>query len=198
MARVVDLVFALRGESIPADHAWALYRALVAALDWLEDDALAGVHRIRGAQSAEGVVFLGQRAQLLLRVPHERIEAALALAGARLAVGTGLEVGGGHVRALLGHGTLYSPFVTADADREPEFQQAVSTALRTAGVACNVIVGKPRRLATGGSDLRGYSVMLHDLAPEESLRMQAAGLGGGRKLGCGILVPHKSAAAVGA
>lgn len=198
MGGVVDLVFALRGNSIPADHAWALYRALVAEIDWLEDDAVAGVHRIRGTQSAGGVVFLGQRAKLALRVRRERIEAALALAGARLDVGAGLEVGSGHVRALLAHGTLYSPFVTNDADDELGFQQAVSAEVRAAGVACDVILGKPQRLAAGSGDLRGYGVMLHDLAPEESLRMQATGLGGGRKLGCGILVPHKSAAAAGA
>jgi hypothetical protein len=38
--------------------------------------------------------------------------------------------------------------------------------------------------------------MLHELSPEHSLRMQAAGLGAQRKLGCGIFVPHKSAGAV--
>ncbi|MEK7361238.1 MAG: type I-MYXAN CRISPR-associated protein Cas6/Cmx6, partial [Pseudomonadota bacterium] len=35
-------------------------------------------------------------------------------------------------------------------------------------------------------------------SPEHSLRMQATGLGAERKLGCGLFIPHKSAAAVGA
>jgi hypothetical protein len=38
--------------------------------------------------------------------------------------------------------------------------------------------------------------MLHALSPEQSLRLQQHGLGPQRLLGCGIFVPHKSAAAV--
>ena len=198
MPGVVDVVFALRGESIPADHAWALYRALAARLDWLDEEPAAGVHPIPGTQSAGGIVHLGRRARLLMRMPRDRVESALALAGERLDVGEGLEVGPGHVRSLLAHGTLYSRFVASDARDEPGFQQAVVAEVRAAGLACDVIVGKPRRIAAGSGELRGYSVMLHNLAPEASLQMQEAGLGGGRRLGCGILVPHKSAAAVGA
>jgi CRISPR-associated protein Cas6 len=48
------------------------------------------------------------------------------------------------------------------------------------------------------TEIVGYSLMLHELSPDDSLRMQAIGLGKERKFGCGIFVPHKSAAAVGA
>jgi CRISPR/Cas system CSM-associated protein Csm4 (group 5 of RAMP superfamily) len=39
--------------------------------------------------------------------------------------------------------------------------------------------------------------MLDGLEPEDALRLQASGIGPDRSLGCGLLVPHKSAAAVG-
>ena len=42
-----------------------------------------------------------------------------------------------------------------------------------------------------------FSMMLHALVPEQSLRLQQHGLGPHRLLGCGLFVPHKSAAAVG-
>jgi hypothetical protein len=40
--------------------------------------------------------------------------------------------------------------------------------------------------------------MLHALPAEQSLRLQKRGLRPHRLMGCGIFVPHKSAAAVGA
>jgi CRISPR-associated protein Cas6 len=54
-----------------------------------------------------------------------------------------------------------------------------------------------RRAQAQDAEIVGFSLMLHALAPEDSLRMQAAGLGTARHLGCGIFVPHKSAGAVG-
>jgi hypothetical protein len=46
--------------------------------------------------------------------------------------------------------------------------------------------------------VRGFSLLLHGLTPAQSLAVQESGLGEGRKLGCGIFVPHKSVVAVGA
>jgi hypothetical protein len=43
----------------------------------------------------------------------------------------------------------------------------------------------------------GFSLMLDALSPDHSLRMLEAGLGRHRRLGCGLFVPHRSAAAVG-
>jgi hypothetical protein len=42
----------------------------------------------------------------------------------------------------------------------------------------------------------GYSVALVGLSPEESLVVQCEGVGGERRLGWGIFVPHKSIAAL--
>ena len=42
----------------------------------------------------------------------------------------------------------------------------------------------------------GFSVLLHGVGPELSLRLQERGLGELRLQGCGIMVPYKSIAAV--
>ena len=47
-------------------------------------------------------------------------------------------------------------------------------------------------------ELRGYSVMIDRLSADDSLAVQRHGVGAGRRLGYGVFVPHKSAAAVGA
>ena len=192
---IVDVAFSLRGATIPTDHGWHLFRLLAERLDWLAAEDYAGVHPIRGSRAVAGEVYLGARARLMLRLPRERVEASLA--GARLALGKGIEVGGARLRPLFAHGTLYSPFVATGTADEAGFERDVSAELQSAGIACKVICGRMRRAQAQDAEIVGFSLMLHELTPEDSLRMQAAGLGAQRKLGCGIFIPHKSAGAVG-
>jgi len=194
---IVDVAFSLRGATIPTDHGWHLFRLLAERLDWLAAEDYAGVHPIRGSRAVAGEVYLGARARLMLRLPRERVEASFALSGARLALGKGIEVGGARLRPLFAHGTLYSPFVATGTADEAGFERDVSAELQSAGIACKVICGRMRRAQTQDAEIVGFSLMLHELSSEDSLRMQAAGLGAQRKLGCGIFIPHKSAGAVG-
>jgi hypothetical protein len=46
--------------------------------------------------------------------------------------------------------------------------------------------------------LRGYGMMVDQLSEADSVTLQRHGLGTGRRVGLGLFVPHKSAAAVGA
>ena len=40
------------------------------------------------------------------------------------------------------------------------------------------------------------SLMVADLEPEQSIRLQQIGLGEGRRIGCGLFLPHKGIAPV--
>ena len=140
---------------------------------------------------------LGERARLMLRLPRERVQQSFALSGAHLDLGDSVEVGSARLRPLFAHGTLYSQFAVTGTPDEAGFQRDVSAELERAGIGCKVICGRMRRAQTQGAEIVGFSLMLHELSPEHSLMLQAAGVGAGRKLGCGIFVPHKSAAAVG-
>jgi CRISPR-associated protein Cas6 len=194
---MVDVAFSLRGGTIPADHGWRLFLSLAERLAWLAAESGAGVHPIRGSRAVAGEIYLGARARLMLRLPQDRVEQSFALTGARLDLGNGVEVGDARLRPLLPHATLFSPLVATGAQEDGEFQREVSAELDRAGVGCQVICGRVRRAQTEGREIVGFGLMLHALSPEHSLMMQSVGLGSGRKLGCGILVPHKSAGAVG-
>ncbi|MFA5915094.1 MAG: type I-MYXAN CRISPR-associated protein Cas6/Cmx6 [Burkholderiales bacterium] len=199
MPEVVDVAFVLKGGTIPSDHGWSLYRLLAEQLAWLDADETAGVHPIRGARSGNGAaeLYVGGRGRLMLRLQRERAQLAFALSGTRLDLGEGVEIGAPQLRTLFAHSTLYSRFVAAESDDEVEFLHSVNAQLQQAGIACKVVLGKLRRADGAGAQMPGFSVMLHELSPEHSLAMQQTGLGAGRKLGCGIFVPHRSAAAVG-
>lgn len=195
---IVDVSFEVSCERLPHDYGYALFRALADALDWLDEEASAGVHPLHGTATADGSLFLGRRARLMLRLSAERAGQALALAGSRLAIGSGLEVGPGRIRELMPYATVHSHFVTTGSADETEFLGLAAAELRAAGLPERMISGKAHVMDTPGGELRGFSLLLHGLTPAQSLAVQARGLGEGRKLGCGIFVPHKSVVAVGA
>jgi CRISPR-associated protein Cas6 len=192
-----DVVFEVRGNALPRDHAYSLFQALTGRLAWLEGEPGAGVHHIHGTVSASGEIFLGQRARLVLRLGAERAREALGLSGAKLDVGSGLEVGAGRIRELMPFATQYSHFVCTGTADEVEFLERAAALLKGAGLACGMICGKARVAQTPAGDVQGFSLLLHGLSMEQSIAVQESGLGSGRELGCGIFVPHKSLAAVG-
>jgi len=195
---VIDLSFEVRCERLPRDYGYALFRALADELDWLEDDALAGVHPLHGTATADGSLFLGRRARLMLRLTAERAEQALRLSGTRLALGSGLDIGPGRLRELMPFATVYSHFVSTGSADEAEFLGRAAAQLKAAGLPEAMIAGKAHAANTPEGAVRGFSLLLHGLTPAQSLAVQESGIGEGRKLGCGIFIPHKSVVAVGA
>ena len=195
---IVDISFEVRCERLQRDYGYALFRALVEAADWLEGDAASGVHPLHGTASADGALVLGRRARLMLRLPAGRADQAMGLCGRRLGLGSGLEIGAGRVRALMPYATVHSHFVSTGSADEVEFLGRATSELRDAGLPTRMITGRAHAMNTPDGRLHGFSLLLHGLTPAQSLAVQARGLGEGRKLGCGIFVPHKSVVAVGA
>lgn len=194
---MLDLVFALRGRVVALDYADRLWRALDAVLPWLAGEPEAGVHPLAGVSAGDTELYLTRRARLSLRLPARRQADTAALSGARLEIGGELEVGAVSVRRLAPVKVLYSPFVTVGRAVEQDFMLACREQLALAGIDAHLVCGKARRARAGDGEIQGFSLMLHGLGAEDSLRLQHQGLGSERKRGCGIFVPHKSVAAVG-
>lgn len=192
---MVDVAFALVGRRLPRQHRRALADALLRALPWLGDEPAAGVHRINLAPGDEALAWLSGRSRLTLRVPRERCDALAALSGATLALGDDalIVAGAPQPRELLPHRTLYAHVVEAADDDEAAFLAAAEAELAALGIAGRTICG--RRQAIG--DASGFSLMVDRLAPDDALHLLEHGLGAHRLWGCGLFVPHKSAAAVG-
>lgn len=196
---VVDVVFPVTGTQLPRDHRRALAAALEAALPWLADQPGPALHRINTVPGTGPVALLSQRARLILRMPRQRIDAARALAGTQLDVsGHRLQLGDPHLRELLPHGTLYADFVAAPGGDEADFLDAVDAELTQLHVACKRVCGRRQAIETEAGTLTGYSLMLFGLGIGDSLRILESGVGDQHRLGCGLFVPHRSAAAVGA
>jgi CRISPR-associated protein Cas6 len=196
VSAVIDLAYPLSGDALPREHRHALAEAVERVLPWLAGLSGAGVHRLNVSAGAGPLALLSRHTRLTLRVPRERRAAAAALVGAELQVGAHvLTVGAMQPRELLPHGTLYAHLVAA-GDDELTFLQAAQDELLALGVPCRTICG--RHQVTEAGALQGFSLMLDGLSAAASLKVLETGLGRHRRLGCGLFVPHRSAAAVGA
>lgn len=196
-AGMVDVVFTLTGSTLPHEYRNALARALFARLPWLAGEQQAGVHRLNLVGGADGEDLVTRRTRLVLRVPRGRSDAALALGGSALDIaGHPLRVGTGSRRELLPHGTVYAHLVASGAANEALFLLQVDAELAAMEVRCRPICG--RWQSADAPVLAGCSLMLDGLSPEHALRVMQRGLGPHRQLGCGVFVPHRSAAAVAA
>lgn len=188
---MVDVAFDLEGSIVPGSYAFTLWNEIVRILPWLEPVETAGVIPLRGAGSEEGFL-LAKRSRLVLRLPAAMAGEAMALSGHELDFGaTRLKVGAAVQRSLQPFATLHANLVES-AKEEEAFLEEVAARLGDMQISCKWICGKRDTLDSGGSSLSGYSLVLHDLKPEDSLLVQRSGLGGNRRFGCGIFVPFKT------
>lgn len=209
---VVDLSFRISCRQLPVDHAEALARALCDALEWLQEEPLAGVHQIHVAESGNGwfrpeddggqLLHLSRRTRLQLRVPKHRVADALSLDGRELDVaGHRMQIGEGAVRPFSPLPTLFARYIMVPngvaADSEEAFLVWAAEQLRTLDIQLRKgMCGKARRLRLQSGEVRTRSLMVADLEPEAAVRLQQYGLGEGRTLGCGLFLPHKGIKAV--
>ena len=193
----VDVAFAMQGSSLPRDYAQGLSRSLGEHLPWLADDGAAGIHPLKLVHGLQAQALLSPRTRLLLRVPMRRWPELQTLSGAHLSVmGCSLTLGPPQIRPLLPHATLYAYKVAANSADELAFMSGMQHELALLEIALAPVCGKHQQFSVTGGLLNTFSLMLHGLQPEQSLRLQQRGLGPQRLLGCGIFVPHKSAAPV--
>lgn len=207
---VVDVRFAIDCRRIPVDHAYALSNAIEKAIPWVTEEANVAVHTIHVAGSQNGwerppheansLLMVSRRTKLVIRIPKHRIDdLRRGLDGLTLDVGgCDVRVGAGNVRSLSTEATLLARYVATDADHsESEFLAWAADQLGGMGIRLRkALCGKATSLATPAGAIPARSLLLADLAPQESVRLQQVGLGPHRIMGCGVFIPHKGVEAV--
>jgi len=201
---VVDLAYKIGCPTIPLDHAHSLSSALLEALPWLAEEEYAGIHLIHGAASGNGwfrpedpeneLLHLPKRTRMRLRIPRNRLQDAQALSGATLDIdGHPLEIGKSDVFLLSSLPTLFSRYViTREELDETEFLEEVAEQLMVLDIPCRKMLGGiTHTMNFSDGPVFTRSLMVADLEPEQSVRLQQVGLGEGRTRGCGLFVPHR-------
>lgn len=187
---MIDAVFDVSGDTLPAAYPFALWQSLAHHAPALETDLSVGVIPLRVTASEEGML-LPKRAKLGLRLPLTLATHTAHLAGRYLDIGDiPLQLGQRKLRPIHAHSTLHAHLVNSSED-EVQFLENVATQLDALGVTGKLICGMRNSLVAHNREIVGYSLVIHDLKPESSLRLQYAGLGTDRRFGCGIFVPYK-------
>ena len=187
----IDLAFRLNGTTVPVDHGYALYAALSRIAPELHDAKDLGVQPIRGVYSGDGKLHLADFSRLILRLPDDAIRTYLSLAGKQLDVDRHLlRVGVPEVRLLRPVASLRSRLVTIKGFMETEtFLEAVKRQLQDLQVAGEAYLGERKTFRVKDKQVVGFAMGITNLTAEESLILQEKGLGGRRRMGCGVFVP---------
>ncbi len=206
---IVDILFSIDGKTLAIDHAHALSSELLHALPWLKGEPKAGIHLIHVAESGNGwirpnnpdrdVLHLSKRAKLTIRLPKNCVDQAQTLVGTTLDINSHkLLIGKSSIRKLSKSSNLFSRYVIdMQQQSEQAFLQQQHQALCDLGIKIKKMLCGKQHQHNGPKGLTiTRSLMLAELNPEESVRLQEIGLGEGRKLGCGLFLAHKSIAPV--
>ena len=164
-----------------------------------------GLHTIRGERLGNGRILVGTNARLGLRLPSDLLPRSLKLAGKALDLdGCKLRIGISETRALVPAASLHCRIATTRNGEDPtRFDAEISRQSESLGIR-----GKVFRVpkASGGGERRdpsrrivrvkskrivGYSVLATELTAEESILLQERGLGGRRRMGCGVFLPFQ-------
>ncbi len=206
---IIDVSFALECKALPLDHAYALSNAIQQNLPWFAAEARAGLHLIHGAESGNGwyrpeqpdsVLYLSRRTRLTLRLAKASAEKARALCGKTLDIaGYSLKIGEAHEKPLQKTDILFARHIIGDQQQNEEaFLHRVLEDLTVRGIGCRkVMPGRSHNIQTPQHTLLTRSLLLADLSMEDALRLQQEGLGTGRKMGCGLFIPHKGIRPIG-
>lgn len=200
---IVDVIFGIQCRTLPVDHSYSLSRAVSEALPWFAEEENAGLHTIHVAESGNGwmrpdkpdaLLHLSRRTKLMLRLPKQRIEDAAKLTGKTLNIdGNTMQVEKAVIKPLSTITTLFSRYLVAQADMgEDTFLRETQTLLGEMGIRpMKMLCGIARVITTPEREIHTRSLMLAELTVEASVKLQQQGLGSGRKLGCGLFIPHK-------
>ena len=208
---VVDLAFSMQCRQLPVDHLHALSQALEQILPEMRESGIA-VHEIHIAGSQNGwerpdpslgqYLMPSRRTRMSLRVPADQADKiAKQLEGATLDIDDcELTLGKPRIRPLASHDTLYARHVLMREDEwedENLFLQRMADELAAQGIKVSkALCGKGSHISTPEGLLHTRSLMIADLSPADSLKLQQEGLGKHQHLGCGIFLPMKGIQAV--
>jgi CRISPR-associated protein Cas6 len=206
----IDISFPITGKELPADHGYFVLAAVSRLVPSIHGDPTLGIHPIRGHLIGNRRIALNDNSRLVIRAPHERFGEFIELAGQQLHIGSdSIRLGVPEARLLEPAPSLYSRLVVIKGCTEPEpFLQSARRQLDKRGIRGRLgfverLTDIPpveggqgsrssilrRTLNVQGREIVGFALRVDELEDEESIMLQTHGIGGRRRMGCGIFVP---------
>ncbi|MBD2019224.1 type I-MYXAN CRISPR-associated protein Cas6/Cmx6 [Leptolyngbya sp. FACHB-36] len=214
----LEIQFALRGRTLPADHGYALYSAVKKLLQETEDESLpkdlpleVRLCSIPGISDRAGMIYLNRGSRFRVRCPSEQMQTWY-----RLLQDQVFDIRGHLIRLVQpritlpeASETLASRLVTfkLDAIDHAEvpryFLESCQKGLERLEIKGQAFIPSDangdlarRTLQVKDKKIVGYGVVVEGLNQEDSLKLQWHGLGGRQHFGCGWFYPTREEANV--
>jgi CRISPR-associated protein Cas6 len=199
----IDLSFKLRGAPIPLDNGYIIYAALSCICPPLHQLNYIGIHPIAGIPINNNFLELTDQSRLKIRIHHQEIPLIYPyLTGQTFQIRQeSYQLNIPDYKPLLSSESLYSRLVIITGFQDhPTFIEAVQRQMDNLKIKGKIELltrqdGTPQRrqLTINKQEklfkVRGFGVKISELNPEDSLTLQEQGIGGKRKMMCGIFVP---------
>lgn len=194
MTPTFDVRWPIRHDGwIPLQHHYQLLAAVSRIVPDVHRTGQIGIHAIRGIQDGPGRLSLTERSAVVVRTPLAFIPKLMPLSGKKLNLaGCPVRLSVPSLHVVTASEAVFCPTVTIKGFMEPEpFREAVFRQLDTMEVrrSISLEIGSRRIIRVKNTTIVGFGLQLGGLDADESLRIQAIGLGGRRHLGCGIFLP---------
>ena len=195
----LDLEFPVFSTSaIRSDHGYHLYAGLSKALDVMHSADGIAVHPIKGRQIGDRMLQLMPFSSVVIRTPTEKVGELIALSGQSIRINDRqVRLGVPKLRALEPSPALRSRLVTIKGYQDAEtFAEAIRRRMEDMDFGDQVIltIGKRRTIRIRDKNVVGFEVILEGLTAAESIALQETGLGGRRRMGCGVFETWKAPA----
>lgn len=176
---------------MPSDHNYRLYSALIEqnsnlkTINWQ-------LGTIKGIPDKNGWITIGNKSFFWIRCKLSDIEQFKMLDNKILNIGKSLIQLSESKKEILRHKfNLRSRIVTIKSKWNEqinsfEFGVALGKQLITKGIQTMPVLGDRKSLRIKNTNIIGYSLRFEKLSINESLSLQIEGLGGRRRMGCGV------------
>lgn len=220
----LEIQFALRGKTLPADHGYALYSALknvvaensenskkviVEKLEIKDFPPEVILSSIPGVSDRQGLIYLNSSSRLRLRCPLEQAQQWYRLFQNQI-----LDLRGHLIRLIQPRLCLLEPSEIFKArlvtfklekwdihDAPAYFLESCQKSLKKLDIQGKAFIDSNydgnlalRSLRIKNKNVMGFGVIVEGLNPEDSIKLQCYGLGGRKHFGCGWFYPSKEVA----
>lgn len=193
----VEVSFGISGETLPADHGYGLYSAISHLSPKLHQLEGVSIQTVTGIPDGQGEIYLTDKSQLRIRLLSDQVPLVYPLAGKQLTIGVhNIRLHPPEISMLQPVQRLRSRLVIIKKFQEPEpFLEAAKRQLNELEIqgTASIPINKQGESDRKAIKIKRYSVVgfgleVADLSDEDSIKLQVHGLGGKRRMGCGIFV----------
>lgn len=198
----VELSFSITGQSLPADHGYGLYSAIAHICPFIHECDGISIQTIVGIPDRKGKIYLAERSNLRIRILMDYVPLIYPLAGKMLEIGGHkIQLGIPQLFMLSSASSLRARLVVIKNHEQPDsFLEAAKLQLAALGISGTLSIPLNERGEADRKTIKiktysivGFGVEVSDLSDEDTLKLQIKGLGGKRRMGCGVFVSKEMA-----